>query len=154
MSLLLLRVFTLFLLLLIFLKSFGGNTPVLSVQATTPAARNSFESPVPNFLASFALLLLLHQLALIQYLWGYLHYSCCICIVLVDDSPAYAFTSVLLSGGHAWSCHALSLTSWLLVFLLHVPLPLLFFGGLFENSMSLFLSGLLMVYICYISEWC
>ena len=66
MSLLLLRVFILLLVLLIFLTSFSVNTPVLSVQATTPAASNVSDTPVPNFLVSFVPLLLLHTLTLLQ----------------------------------------------------------------------------------------
>jgi hypothetical protein len=63
---LLLRVFMQLLLLLTFLTSFGVNTPLLSVQTTTSAERNDFDTPVPNILASFAPLLLLHTLTLLQ----------------------------------------------------------------------------------------
>jgi hypothetical protein len=65
-SLLLFRVLLLLLLLLIFLKSFDVNTPVLCVHATTPAASNGFDTHVPNVLATFAPLLLLHTLTLLQ----------------------------------------------------------------------------------------
>ena len=66
MLLLLLHIIKLILLLLIFLTRYAVTTPVESVHATTPAASNGFDIPVPNFLASFVPLLLLHTLTLLQ----------------------------------------------------------------------------------------
>jgi hypothetical protein len=48
------------------LKVSFRNIPVLSVHATTLAASNGFDTPVPDFLASFAPLILLHTLTLLQ----------------------------------------------------------------------------------------
>jgi len=66
--LLLLHIIILIILLLIFVTRFGVTAPVEIVHATTPATCNGFDTSVPNFLASFAPLLLLHTMTLLQQL--------------------------------------------------------------------------------------